>query len=215
VKQLADRGEIADAAKSIVPDHPWPAVSLAAAIDVHTGALLHEAGTAALAWRGGNPWDPTSPTVHALGDPKLAAQLLTALAAAGERLIGTPETLSALPIAHEHYEWDLRSLDRPGSGAVRDASNGGGPEVEWLPPGPSAEREVNALLDHAFPHAAIRPGDERVGRWCGVRDDDGVLVACAAETLPAAPIAHLSALAVLPRVRRRQLGAAVTRFFLT
>jgi ribosomal protein S18 acetylase RimI-like enzyme len=210
---LAGRGEIAQAAALAVPGHPWPAVALAAAIEVRTGVYLPSSN--AVAWRGGNPWGPTSDTLHVLGRAQEAAQLVTALAAPGGRVITTPAALTASAITVDRYEWDLRAVDGPlpADDQIPHPGLRSLKPVAWLPANRTTAREINVLLDEAFTHAALRPGDERAGRWCGIRDADDVLVACAAETLPAAPVAHLSALAVLPRARRQHLGATITRFF--
>jgi len=212
VHALATRGDIARACQLVAPDHPWPAVALAAAITVDGGLWSGDGSAAAAAWRGGNPWGPKSSTLHVLGEPRAGAELIAAIARSGDRVITTPAVLTAAGVS-DTYEWDLRSMTSS-EWDLRRPSYAGAPVVSWLPSDATTFAEIDALLDEAFAHAAIRPGDDRAGRWCGVRNGDGALVACAAETLPAAPIAHLSALAVRPTARRQQLGGAVTRFFL-
>ena len=56
----------------------------------------------------------------------------------------------------------------------------------------------------------MQPGDAAVRRWVGVRDEDGRLLACAADTSSAAGVGHLSSIAVVPAARGQGLGTAVT-----
>jgi ribosomal protein S18 acetylase RimI-like enzyme len=53
------------------------------------------------------------------------------------------------------------------------------------------------------------PGDPAVRRWVGIREN-GVLIACAADTSAATGVGHLSSIAVHPSARGRNLGAVVT-----
>lgn len=70
--------------------------------------------------------------------------------------------------------------------------------------------DVAGLLRVASPQTSVLPGDPGVRSWFGVRDDDGVLVACAAEHQRAPGVWHLRAIASHPRRRGRGLGADVT-----
>jgi ribosomal protein S18 acetylase RimI-like enzyme len=71
------------------------------------------------------------------------------------------------------------------------------------------DEEVAALLSVANPDASAQPGDPRVRRWLGLRDDSG-LVACAGDTTTATGVGHLSSIATHPSARGRGFGAAVT-----
>jgi ribosomal protein S18 acetylase RimI-like enzyme len=212
---LVGRDAVRHAAATLLPRHPWPAVALADAIAVVDGAVT-EGPDPALAWHGGNPWNPAGSTLNVLGGAEDGAGLLAALAGPGDHAITTPAILDALDArftGSDHggvgrYEWDLRTVRAPLP--ILDP-----PEhttVGWLRNDPPTNADIDALLDASFAHASLRPGDPRAGRWCGIRDGSA-LTACAAQTLPAAPIAHLSSLAVLPDTRRGGLGAALTTFF--
>ena len=97
-------------------------------------------------------------------------------------------------------DWDFRSLSAP-------------PPVQ---PGEDDvvavedDDEVAALITAASPTASVQPGDARARRWYGVRDPDGALLACAADTSSATGVGHLSSIAVDPTTRGRGLGRAVT-----
>lgn len=211
VRDLPDRDALRQVASELLPAHPWPAVAFASAIKVGRGWTDY----GVLAWLGGNPWRAEHCGLHMLTVDEPDPATLTAAEALlrrhgepGEPVITSPAVAAAaglnLTSAGAYGWWDLRAVRHPlAHQPYRTAG--------WL--APDANREIDALLDIAMPHAAFRPGSSAVGRWCGVRDTAGALVACAAETLPAAPIAHLSALAVRPDARRAGLGADVTAFF--
>ncbi|WP_051425743.1 hypothetical protein [Jiangella gansuensis] len=63
-----------------------------------------------------------------------------------------------------------------------------------------------ALLRVASPRTSVLPGDPGVRSWFGVRDDDGALVACAAEHERAPGVWHLQAIASHPQRRGRGLN---------
>jgi GNAT superfamily N-acetyltransferase len=65
--------------------------------------------------------------------------------------------------------------------------------VEWLDPGDDAE--VAALLETALPDSYAWPGRPGVARWAGRRDDDGNLVATAADAWSAPDIGFVAGVA--------------------
>jgi ribosomal protein S18 acetylase RimI-like enzyme len=74
-------------------------------------------------------------------------------------------------------------------------------------PGAGDARLVR-LLGRSTAFTSATPGDPGVRRWAVV-EQDGDLVACAADTSGAAGIGHMGGVAVAPEARRRGLGAAV------
>jgi GNAT superfamily N-acetyltransferase len=77
----------------------------------------------------------------------------------------------------------------------------------WLPP--SADGEVEALLASSFPDASARPGNRHARRWAGIRDEAGVLIACAADCTET-EVGFMASVASDVRVRRSGLGLAMT-----
>ncbi|MQA79858.1 MAG: GNAT family N-acetyltransferase [Streptosporangiales bacterium] len=88
--------------------------------------------------------------------------------------------------------------------------------ARWLVP--DDHDDVSALLHEVSPGASTWPDDGRSHRWAGIRDDDGVLVACLADTSRSATVAHVSSVATAAAHRRRGHARAlmgwVTRRFL-
>lgn len=161
--------------------------------------------------------------VLALGSPaeaaKLACDVLANLSASSSNT--APPDLPGLTVPR-HSEgrlsfelrpvnyWDfMMACDVPAEREHED-------KVAWL--GDEDAEEIRDLLDASGPGVATRPGDAKVLRWAGIRDDDGRLLACLAETTPRAdgdgsgqrPSAHLSAIATHPLARGRGLGSAIT-----
>ncbi len=197
--QPVDREELAPLVEERFGNHPWARLCTTPAAAWSAGWVTDDA----IVWRSGHPWNPV-PDLHGLGEPAAVAAAVARLARPSEHVIvpaGTP-LVAAAGFGPPHL-WDIRMAYRPGPVLP------GEERVRWL----ASDDGVGALLDLANPHAAIGPGDRRGGRWCGVRDDDGRLVAVAVETLLAAPIAHLSSLGVHPDHRRQGLAQAVTSFF--
>lgn len=81
-------------------------------------------------------------------------------------------------------------------------------DARWLED--SEDDDVRGLLEAAMPDASAWPGDERVKRWAGIRDSQGRLVACTADTAHATSIGHLSSVATAPDQRRKGYAAALT-----
>jgi predicted GNAT family acetyltransferase len=79
--------------------------------------------------------------------------------------------------------------------------------VRWLD---AADDELLALLEADSPTYSARPGGEFVRRWCGVRDDAGGLVACAAEVEYVPGVPQLASIVTRADRRGSGLGAAVT-----
>lgn len=183
--------------------HPWPLCC--SGVDLGFVAAWEDPTGAAVAWRGPHAWS-AEPCVHVLGRPRQAVDLVRAVAEPGEYVITSRDIAWRLdPQITPERSWTLRTVRIP------LPAQPGQDRVGWL--GSADLGDIAGLLAAANPHPAVWPGDPVQGRWCGVRDDSGRLVACAAETLPAAPVAHLSSLAVHPDARREGLGAAVTAFF--
>ena len=161
-------------------------------------------GDGACAWVGTDAEERVS-YLSALGEPPavaaLVADLLPELPPRQRVTLprGTPPLLPAW-VAVDATDWDFRWLPEP-------------PPVQAgedlvVPDVPDAD--VRALLELSSPRASALPGDAAVRRWWGVPDEDGRLVACAADTSAATGVGHLSSIAVDPAARGRGLGKAVT-----
>ncbi len=183
--------------------HPW------ARICASPRVTFDEAwydGTAVV-WRSGHPWS-VGPVLHALGPPAAAGAALAGHAQPGDEAVVARRTHvdpATLGLGPEH-RWTLR---------LRSAacpSQHGEDRVDWLSDDAPTRSAIEHLLDLANPRPAVRPGAAIGGRWCGAYED-GMLVACAAETVLAWPRGHLSSLAVHPEMRRAGLGGAVTAWF--
>ncbi len=91
-----------------------------------------------------------------------------------------------------------------------------------LPPGPTTARwlpdaalaEVAALLESSFPASQAKPGVAGVGRWAGLRDGTGRLVAAGTLAWSAPPVGLLAGVAVHPQARGRGLGRVICAFLL-
>lgn len=75
---------------------------------------------------------------------------------------------------------------------------------------PAVAAELSELLRLSSPRSSVAPGDAGIVAWYGVRDDDGALIACAAQDLTVSGAPHLRAIATHPAHRGRGLGADVT-----
>jgi ribosomal protein S18 acetylase RimI-like enzyme len=83
--------------------------------------------------------------------------------------------------------------------------------VRRLDDGADAEGpEILALLETWSPRHDAEPGQDHVRLWCGIRDDDGQLVAVAAHTEYSPGVPFLASIATVGSVRGRGYGAAVT-----
>jgi len=96
-------------------------------------------------------------------------------------------------------------MDVTGPVAVDD----GGAEPRWLG---DDLTEVAALLDEAFPASYARPGGPGVHRWAGLRDDDGRLLAVAADAWSTPAVGFLAGVATRPDARGRGLATALCAF---
>jgi ribosomal protein S18 acetylase RimI-like enzyme len=135
----------------------------------------------------------------ALGPPEETAGLV--LAVHGEvpeytRVVvprGTPLPLS------EPVEWSFRATyDTPPPQPAESAA-------AWC----DDEDAVADLLTLVSPGASAWPGDAKVRRWAGIRED-GRLLACLADTTAVGGVGHISAIAVHTEARGRALGASIT-----
>lgn len=112
------------------------------------------------------------------------------------------EVLAAEMRFTEVETWDFRWTEA--APAVRT----GAPAVAWLDA--AADVEVQALLDEAFPTAVLQTGHPVVRRWAGIRDGNGALIACAADSTTARGLGFLSSIACAPAARGAGIGAAIT-----
>ena len=163
-------------------------------------------GDGATAWMGTDSGDGTR-YLSALGEPPAVAALLTELlpeVPARQRVTlprGTPALLPAwVGLGRGATDWDFRwrtepPAEQPGEQRVVGDVDAGA---------------VQRLIDDASPHTTARPGDAAVRRWWGVPDDEGSLLACAADASAATGVGHLASIAVHPQARRQGLGRAVT-----
>ncbi|GAA4203857.1 hypothetical protein GCM10022252_62120 [Streptosporangium oxazolinicum] len=109
------------------------------------------------------------------------------------------------------FEW----MDTPAGALSADLPGHADPgpgRVGWLDA--AEEEQVSALLARAAPSAWAVPGVAGVRRWAGVRDDDGRLVAVAADAWSCPPVGFLAGVGVAPASRGRGYGERVCRFVL-
>ena len=140
-----------------------------------------------------------------IGPAEAVAELLHALAdelPRGLRATLPRGTVLEPPLLSPVVEWDFRWLAAPPPAQAAEAG------AHWL--ADADEAEVSELLALASPRSSSHPGDDDVRRWAGIRDADGRLVACAADTSGRPDVGHLSAIATLPAARGRGLGASIT-----
>ncbi|MDX6202429.1 MAG: hypothetical protein QOJ83_1929 [Frankiales bacterium] len=141
--------------------------------------------------------------IMVVGPAQDAASLTELLAKEHRRPMSVPAAAFALlpdGVLGRPHGWGFRWLDRPTTLRIDG--------VGWLPA--ADEGEVRRLLDEAFPEASFKPGDPRVRQWAGIRDDDGRLVACAADTTEAPGVGFVAAITSRPELRRHGLGRRVT-----
>jgi ribosomal protein S18 acetylase RimI-like enzyme len=135
----------------------------------------------------------------ALGPPDETPELVLAVhgeVPKGTRVIvprGTPLPLS------EPVDWNFRAAyeappQRPAESAVA-----------WC----DDDDAITDLLKLVSPGTSAWPGDAKVRRWAGIRQD-GRLVACLADTTSVDGVGHISAIAVHTEARGRGLGASIT-----
>lgn len=162
-------------------------------------------GRGAAAWIGTDA-EERRPYLSALGEPPAVALLIAELLpelSARQRVTLPRGTAALLPawvgLGPGGADWDFRWLGAPPAPQ---------PSEDLVVPGVD-DVAVKALLEAASPGASALPGDDAVRCWWGVTDDDGALLACAADTSAATGVGHLSSIAVHPAARGRGLGRAV------
>jgi ribosomal protein S18 acetylase RimI-like enzyme len=106
---------------------------------------------------------------------------------------GTP-----LPLA-QPSEWNFRAAYDAPSPRPAEAS------VDWC----ADQEAIRDLLRLVSPGTSAWPGDPKVRRWAGIRED-GRLLACLADTTAVADVGHISAIAVRTEARGRGLGPSIT-----
>lgn len=72
--------------------------------------------------------------------------------------------------------------------------------------------EAAALIDSAFPDSYARPYGTGVHRWAGIRDDDGTLLAIAADAWSVPEVGFLAGVATRADARGRGLASSVCSF---
>jgi ribosomal protein S18 acetylase RimI-like enzyme len=97
------------------------------------------------------------------------------------------------------WRWRFRTMATPPAQVP-------GVAVTVLPA--AGDGRVARLLERSVEVTSAMPGDPGVRRWVVV-EEDGDVVACAADTSGARGIGHMGAVAVAPEARRRGLGVAV------
>ena len=124
-----------------------------------------------LVWEG-RDWDGDGRITEAVG-PTGEALLREVFAAHPDlpRSISVTRPTTLEPVSWS-ADWDYRWTDVPPPYPPRTCL--------WLDTVDQVA-EVATLLAHSAPHAAAKPGDYWVRRWAGVRDPEGLLVACAAD----------------------------------
>ena len=162
-------------------------------------------GGGATAWLGTDTYEPVT-YLTALGDPGAVGALIGDVLAElphRQRVTVPRGTGARLPawVGLQGTHWDFRWL--PGAPPEQDGEER---VVDVTADGPALE----ALLDAASPRTSVRPGSPLVRRWLGVRDRDGALLACAADTSAVTGVGHLSGIAVHPGARGQGLGKVVT-----
>ena len=70
--------------------------------------------------------------------------------------------------------------------------------------------EITALLERGNPTTHAHPGEGVTELWLGLRDASGGIVACAALHRNAAGHPHLTGITVVPELRGRRIGLAMT-----
>jgi ribosomal protein S18 acetylase RimI-like enzyme len=158
----------------------------------------------ATAWLGADLEDGTA-RLSTLGAPVRIAALLAELLPdlpPGQRVTVPRGTPGHLPtrIRLRGTDWDLRWCDAPP--ALQPGEERVGPVED--------ESAIAALLAASSPTAAAQPGKPAVRRWVGIRDRDGQLLACAADTSGVTGVGHLSSVAVRLQARGQGFGKAVT-----
>jgi GNAT superfamily N-acetyltransferase len=177
-----------------------------------SAAALWAGDGGSVGWLVPSPRWPGSGHLTCLGDPTAAAALLhDVLLVTGDGDIGVGSAslpAEAVPLLPDHlrldpanvWEWLATTTAPP----VQPAED----RVRWLD-----ERDnddITALLRmHSGRHDA-EPGQAHVRRWCGVRDEAGMLVAVAAHTEFWTGVPFLASVATRSDQRGRGLGGAVT-----
>jgi GNAT superfamily N-acetyltransferase len=105
----------------------------------------------------------------------------------------------------EPHGWGFRWLDAP---TALPAGPPADDPARWLPA--DSRAELDRLIDEAFPEASFKPGSPRVRQWAGIRDQDGRLIACAADTTEAPGVGFVAAITTRPELRGQGLGRRVT-----
>jgi ribosomal protein S18 acetylase RimI-like enzyme len=134
--------------------------------------------------------------------------------------LGPPdETAELVAAVHRELPGDIRvivprgtplALTQPSDWNFRAAYGAPPPQpaeaaVAWC----DDEDAITDLLKLVSPGTSAWPGDPKVRRWAGVRQD-GRLLACLADTSSADGVGHVSAIAVHTEARGRGLGPSIT-----
>lgn len=137
-----------------------------------------------------------------LGRPAAVADLLTeALDESGPGwiVVGDDEVVSALPGLAIEGRFLWMDTTAPTSGPSGGA---------WL----DGDAGVAEFLAVAAPRSYAQPGGTGVRRWAAIHDDDGTLIATAAEAWSAPGLGFIGGVATRPDRRGRGLARAICRF---
>ncbi|MER5648776.1 GNAT family N-acetyltransferase [Streptosporangium sp. NPDC002524] len=110
------------------------------------------------------------------------------------------------------FEWMDTPAGAPGPALTPPLPNPLPGRAGWLRT--AEEGEVGDLLARAAPTSWAVPGVPGVRRWAGVRDDDGNLVAVAADAWSCPAVGFVAGVATAPALRGRGYGERVCRFAL-
>ena len=102
-----------------------------------------------------------------------------------------------------HRRWGFRWTDAPIGYARRT-------RPAWI----DDRTAVGQLLDEAYPDASVRQQSARVRAWAGIHDDDGRLIACAADTSEAPGLGFVAAITTRPELRGQGIGRRISGWIL-
>ncbi len=164
---------------------------------------------AAVAWAAPDAWHRDRDALNAIGPVPEVAELVADLLTSGAveplpcRLPRGVMPLLPDPVRPPKWvDWDWWWSTSPPPHQPAEM------RVRWLE---SADHDdITALLELASPTASASVADEHTLRWCGIRDEAGALLACAADVRYLVNVPHLASIATRPDQRGRGLGAAVT-----
>lgn len=204
VRRLAGVEEL----RALAPDDPYVTLQT----DPGQVASAWAGDDGSLAWVVPSRRVPGRGHVVTVGDAGPAVRLLVHLLAE----LGDAAGSASLPQGSAHLLPQAYALEPANdwewfATSALPSAQPGEHRVGWLvdsDPATAAEI-VDLLRTHSGRHDA-EPGQDHVRRWCGVRDDDGRLLAAAAHTEARPGVPFLASVATRSEARGTGLGAAVT-----